>query len=128
MTIDVSKIEPGRETDRLVALALRWTNLRYAKFSGSDPRIKHELLVGDDPKRSGSGWYVPEYSTTDAALEALEEILQGRNVSAEIGIGEPGEPWHRRYSCRVSAEKWYFAPTLYLAICRLIVASVRDEA
>lgn len=111
---DAASLTAGRETDKLVAAALGWKDIRLAC---SDFRFN---VVGKPPG-SDKDTFVPCYSTTTAALLALEEFSKANAVTVEFyhnAAWQDDELWHA--GCR---SEEYSAPTLWLAICKAIVAT-----
>lgn len=121
MPTDVSNLEAGRETDAAVARALGWTECGH----DTHPYRSVKQYLGRDPRRSDAWCVVPPYSTTDAALTALEDWQDKGGYQVLIDRDPKTKLWHASL-CGESIKadfRSFDAPTLYLAICRLIVAS-----
>ena len=124
--IDTTELQAGRETDCLVAKCFGWTDVWISDVNGYG-RLEHGgARPGKDVCFRTS---IPNYSTTDAALEALEEMMarsKYRHVHLSIDSDEPDDGMRWFVECRESSaalgNEVAYGPTLYLAACRLIVA------
>lgn len=118
MTTDASKLEAGRETDAAVARALGWRDIGH---NGA-----WKSLMG---KRPVTGYLdtIPRFSTNaSAALTALEEWQEKTGFRVTL-CHNPSGAWRLWIESNAPLNSsWHEGPTLYLAICRLIVASGRD--
>lgn len=115
-------LQLGRDADVAVARALGWTEIRPGELSWS---IVGVCLPGERPVE------IPNYSTdTDCALKALEEwniTRQGEYqklvvIRPRFWMPLDCEEGNRRWAVD-SAEGSFFATTLPLAICRLIIGT-----
>lgn len=121
MTIDTKTLPAGRETDKLVAEYLNWWNV--CDLDG--------YLVGWPPPHSGDGdeeyESVPNYSTTDAALDALGQFqkIRGNPVILSVRVSNDERKWAANERLEDPGAGLYLeAPTLWLAVCRLICGTM----
>lgn len=105
----------SREIDCRVAAVLGWTEIE-----SSGDWLASGIAPPGHPSE-GKRIAIPAYSTSTAALLALEEFTRDKAATVELYFNSAwadAERWHA--GCRGEE---YMAPTPWAAICKLICAS-----